>query len=119
MNSESEISSLLNLAGHKKGWLISSELFLDPFQFVADLSVYSGLSNRSGVVRHAWEPADIDQTAIQSWGMIAFLALIALLYIGVMCSHITASMSGFVTEIIVPVMEVFRYIPASEERHAV
>lgn len=93
MNTQSEFSGLLKLAGEKKGLLIVASIFsvlsslLQVTPFIAVYKIIEELMSHGGYAE------GIDGNLIITWGIVALLALIGALmtlYIGGMCSHIAA-----------------------------
>ncbi|MBN3527038.1 ABC transporter ATP-binding protein [Paenibacillus apiarius] len=93
MSAKSEMSGLIKIAGEKKGLLTAASLFSilsSLLQIAPFIAVYNIIEE---LLRHALQPASIDKEYILYWGIFALIALIAALltlYIGVMCSHIAA-----------------------------
>ncbi|WP_372632328.1 ABC transporter ATP-binding protein [Cohnella sp.] len=93
MNSRSELSSLIRIAGEKKGLLLTAGLFSavsSVLQIAPFLAVYRIIEE---LLMHAGDPAGVDKDLILFWGLAALVALIAVLatlYISGMCSHIAA-----------------------------
>ncbi|MCY9514824.1 ABC transporter ATP-binding protein [Paenibacillus apiarius] len=93
MSARSEMSGLIKIAGEKKGLLTAASLFSilsSLLQIAPFIAVYNIIEE---LLRHAQQPASIDKEYILYWGIFALIALIAALltlYIGVMCSHIAA-----------------------------
>lgn len=87
------IPRLIEIAGRKKWWLITSMLLAVcavVAQFLPFIAVYQVLSE---LANHATNPQLIDKDFIWHWGYIALGGIIVygiLLYISIMCSHIAA-----------------------------
>ncbi|NRQ55341.1 ABC transporter ATP-binding protein [Brevibacillus sp. HD1.4A] len=93
MKMKAEMSGLLQIAKEKKGLLtaasllstVSSLLQIAPF-----VAVYKIVEE---LLLHAQSPAGIDRELITYWGVAALVALVAALltlYVGLMCSHVAA-----------------------------
>lgn len=90
---KSEMSSLVKIAGEKKWLLLAASFFSvlsSLLQIAPFIAVYKIVEE---LLKHAQQPAGIDKDLILQWGIVAFVALIAVLialYIGGMASHIAA-----------------------------
>lgn len=84
---------MLRIAGEEKGLLLVASLFSvvsSLLQIAPFIAIYKIVEE---LLTHARHPASIDNDLILNWGLIALIALIAVLatlYIGGMCSHIAA-----------------------------
>ncbi len=93
MDTKSEVKSLLQIAGEKKGLLTTASLFSvisSLLQVAPFISVYQIVLE---LLKHAGSPSGANQELIVKWGLFAFFTLVGsllTLYVSGMCSHIAA-----------------------------
>ncbi|ANY69307.1 ABC transporter ATP-binding protein [Paenibacillus sp. BIHB 4019] len=93
MKTKSEISGLVQIAGERKGLLITASIFSilsSLLQIVPFIAVYKIVQE---LLIHAQQPANMNKELLIHWGIIAFVSLLGMLaamYVGGMCSHIAA-----------------------------
>lgn len=93
MNTKSEVSGLMQIAGERKGLLITASIFStlsSLLQIVPFIAVYKIVQE---LLIHAQQPTNMNKELLIAWGIVAFVSLLAMLaamYIGGICSHIAA-----------------------------
>ncbi|KQN99951.1 ABC transporter ATP-binding protein [Paenibacillus sp. Leaf72] len=93
MKTKSEISGLVQIAGERKGLLVTASIFStlsSLLQIVPFIAVYKIVQE---LLIHAQQPANMNKELLIHWGIVAFVSLLAMLaamYVGGLCSHIAA-----------------------------